>query len=549
VRAKAARRSRSLGGTAPTVVVRQARQARRRATARATLAEDEVRRTHAFLVVSGALAVVGCGASFLFDGHALVRLVFAASVAALLAGYVALWLHTRDLTNYTPAKAVAVITVCNLAGISASLYYGLYSPAPMILMLPIAFIGLSSSGAGAMAAYAFAASSIGVPMGLVAVGLLDDPGLVRAGSLSALGLVLYTGLVQAVYAACFVYARASRRATLAAVEGLERALRQVEAREDLLEEANLALDEALLGGSQGPMTGSDLGDWRLAALLGRGAMGDVYAAVRRSDNLHGALKVLNPVVASDPEAIQLMRREVDLLSRVTSPHVVRVYEVGVDAMPWVSMERLRGEDLSALLRRERTMSPDQVVDLLEQVGDGLDAAHRQRILHRDLKPSNLFRTAATREEPALWKILDFGVAKQLGQDLTVTRGQMLGTPGYIPPEALERNPQLDERADIWALAVVAYRALTGTRPFHGIGHDLILSVVRDQPERPTTWVDLPGAVDEVIAVGLAKDPRERFATAAGFARAMAEAVDGRIDPPLQRQARRLLDQLPWGGRV
>ncbi len=118
-------------------------------TARMPLDEDEVRRTHVFLAVSGALALVGCFAAFLFDGDPAWRIAFTVSVAVMLLGYSALWLQTRDLRNYSASVAVAVITVCNLAGVSASIYFGIFSPAPMILMLPIAFIGLSSSARGA----------------------------------------------------------------------------------------------------------------------------------------------------------------------------------------------------------------------------------------------------------------------------------------------------------------------------------------------------------------------------------------------------------------
>ncbi len=379
---------------------------------------------------------------------------------------------------------------------------------------------------------------------LASVGLFEDPGLVRADRIGTFGAVTYTLLVQAVYAACFVHARASRRATLHAVEGMEREMLQVQTRDALLEEANQRLDEALLGGSQGPLTGSDLGPWRLTALLGRGAMGDVYAGIRRDDGLHGAVKVLNPVAASDPEATALINREVDLLKALKHSHVVEVFEVGVGVLPWMAMERLTGEGLDALLRRRRKLPPDELMELIGQVADGMDAAHRARILHRDLKPSNLFLLDGPER---IWKILDFGVAKRLGQDLTVTRGMLLGTPGYIPPEQLERDGLVDERGDIWALGVIAYRALTGTRPFHGSGQALLLSVLRDQPEAPSQWVeDLPEAVDEVLRVAFAKDPTERYASAQAFASALEAAFAGSIEPALQRQARRLLEAAPWG---
>ncbi len=119
------------------------------ATAQAALYEDEVRRTHVFMGASGGLAIVGAAATWLFDGDPFWRLLFNLGVLFLLGGYLALWWYTRDLRNYSPLKAVVVITICNLSGIAACLYFGLFSPAPMILLLPISFIGFSRSGAAA----------------------------------------------------------------------------------------------------------------------------------------------------------------------------------------------------------------------------------------------------------------------------------------------------------------------------------------------------------------------------------------------------------------
>ncbi len=510
----------------------------------AMLVEDEARRTHAFMAASAALAVVGSAATWLFDGDPALRLAFVGGVLWLLGGYLWLWWQTRQLSNYHPAKAVAAITVTNLAGVLACGYYGFFSPAPIILMLPIAYIGRSGSGAAAYVAYTVAAGSMAVPMFAIAAGWTADPGLVTAAELTGFEQALYACLVQAVFLVCLLNGRASQRATLAATRSLEGAQRRMLQQEAQLAEAQERINWGA-GGGKGPLTGSRLGDWTLRDLLGRGAMGDVYAARREADALDGAIEVLNPVAASDPKAIALMRREAELLRGMSSPHVVRLLEVVTEGLPWIAMERLRGDDLAAILRRDERMPVADVLRMVQEVAQGLDAAAATQVLHRDLEPSNIFRAQAG--DRRVWKLLDFGVAKRLGQDLTLTTGDVLGTPGYIPPEALTGGP-VDPRGDVFSLAAVTYRALTGARPFRGRGHALLISTLEDMPERPSRWPGVPEPVDAVLAVALAKEPGGRFATAGGFADALAGALQGTPSLAVAERAGRVLAARPWGSR-
>ena len=523
-----------------------------RASAAATLAIDEVRRTHRFMLISGALAVIGGIATFLFDGDRSLQVAFLLGIVGLIVGYSGLWWHTRDGRNYTPGKAVYVITLCNLAGIAACLYFGLFSPAPMILLLPIAFIGRSASGGAAWGAYGLAAGSMAVPMLLVAVGGLEDPGLVRADELGRLEQLLYAGLVQAVFLAAMANARASRRATELALAGMERAVHQMNEARQAAERAEVQLEELVEhidahdeGGKAGPLTGRALGDWSLGGLLGRGAMGDVYSAVRTADGLEGAVKVLNPVAASDPKAKTLMQREAALMRELRSPHVVRLLDLAFEPLPWIAMELLRGEDLAAILRRDEKLDPAALCSMLEQVATGLDTAAGVELLHRDLKPSNLFR--AEHAGGTVWKVVDFGLAKVAGQDLSLTSGDVLGTPGYIAPEILRGEP-VDRRADVFSLAVIAYRCLAGTRPFTGRGHALLLSTLEKQPLRPSAW-GIDPAYDDVLRVGLAKDPRDRFDTATDFANALDAARAGEVPAWVRSRARALLGQQDWAVRA
>jgi eukaryotic-like serine/threonine-protein kinase len=183
--------------------------------------------------------------------------------------------------------------------------------------------------------------------------------------------------------------------------------------------------------------------------------------------------------------------------------------------------------------------------MLRQVGVGLDAAHAAGIVHRDLKPRNLFCARAPGVDE-VWKILDFGVSKLDSGDGTLTRGHLIGTPAYMAPEQARAQP-VGPRADIFALGVIAYRALTGSPPFSGDTNvEILFRVSHGMPIRPSELARLPEEVDLVLAIALAKDPADRFAYGAQLAQALDAASRGRLDEAVASRAIRLLDQLPWG---
>jgi serine/threonine-protein kinase len=170
------------------------------------------------------------------------------------------------------------------------------------------------------------------------------------------------------------------------------------------------------------------------------------------------------------------------------------------------------------------------------------------VVHRDLKPQNLFRSEpvpANGEGPT-WKILDFGVSRLVDADSSLTRGQAIGTPSYMSPEQA-RGLDVDQRADIFALGTLAYRALTGRPPFSGSEVPQILfSVVYAMPPRPSELVPVSGAVDEVLAIALAKRPVDRFARAGELVDAFERALGGSLSAELRDRARPLTAALPWG---
>jgi serine/threonine-protein kinase len=209
------------------------------------------------------------------------------------------------------------------------------------------------------------------------------------------------------------------------------------------------------------------------------------------------------------------------------------------------MERLEGEDLAQILRKKERLDGAEVIDLVRQVGDGLRTASEAGIVHRDLKPQNLFRTNGS---PPTWKILDFGISKLVGPHLdagTLSEGVAVGTPQYMAPEQA-RGGQVGPAADMYGLAAVAYRALTGFQPFKGVDvAEILVALLVSMPVRPTAVVDVPRDVDLVFTIALAKEPRERFDSGAALADALEAALASRLDGTLKRRATKLLETFPW----
>ena len=203
-----------------------------------------------------------------------------------------------------------------------------------------------------------------------------------------------------------------------------------------------------------------IGSYRLGTLIGRGAMGEVYDAGHVETGAPAAIKMLARGMVGSHDKIARFLRELEIARKLDAPNVVRVLEIGDpgDDLPFLAMERLRGDDLADLLRRRRVLPPSEVVTMVREVAAGLDAAHAAGIVHRDLKPSNVFR-----HEDRVWKILDFGVSK-LSDNADLTQNSVIGTPAFMAPEQA-RGEAVDARADVYALAAIAYRALTGVALF------------------------------------------------------------------------------------
>jgi serine/threonine-protein kinase len=355
-------------------------------------------------------------------------------------------------------------------------------------------------------------------------------------------------IVEFLYFVAFFTARVSQRVTLDAMTKLEQAARTVAQRDALLAEARAELDRALKIGGPGRFTEQVVGTFKLGMLIGRGGMGEVYEAYGVADQREAAVKLLHPGTLADPTHVARFIREAQTAARLDSANVVRVLEVGTTTgeIPFLAMERLRGNDLAHQLRRHRKIALPQIKTFTEQIALGLEAARTAGIVHRDLKPHNVFFA----EEPngaRSWKILDFGVSKSGGSG-TLTKGHVVGTPAYMAPEQA-RGEDVDHRADVYSLAAILYRSITGHPAFTGKDvPSMLYDVVYRVPTQPSILASLSDDVDRVLAIGLAKDPRDRFATALELSQWFTAAVDSRLEPDQRRRADDIIAKYPWGTR-
>ena len=263
--------------------------------------------------------------------------------------------------------------------------------------------------------------------------------------------------------------------------------------------------------------------YRISRLLGRGGMGEVYEARHVVVGRRFALKFLREHSARSQDSLSRFLCEAQAAGALDNEHIAAVldFDTAADGSPFLVMEYLAGESLAALLTREGPLPVPRAIAILIQVCSGLDVAHRAGIVHRDLKPDNLFVTQLP-SGAELIKILDFGIAKLTdpGSDGAITSsGVILGTPFYMAPEQARGERNVDFRADIYALGVIAYELLSGKKPHPGEGYNAILAHILTQPVTPlvTLRPGLDPGLVAVIECALASDPARRQSSIAALA--------------------------------
>jgi hypothetical protein len=264
------------------------------------------------------------------------------------------------------------------------------------------------------------------------------------------------------------------------------------------------------------------GRYRITRIIGQGGMGTVYEAEHTSLGEHVAVKF--PRIEGEDEK-QRFLREGWAAARLRGENVARILDMGFDddGCTYLAMELLEGCNLSALIERG-PLAVHDAVDFVLQASKGVAEAHARGITHRDLKPSNLFVTSRYDGTP-LVKVLDFGLAKVLVNaelaPLTKTL-QVLGTPNYMPPEQMQSLRTVGPPADVWALGVVLYECLTGTKPFEASSLVEICTRVMTTVPAPVRLArpDVPPDLAVVIDRCLMKDPARRFPDASALLKAL-----------------------------
>jgi serine/threonine-protein kinase len=267
-----------------------------------------------------------------------------------------------------------------------------------------------------------------------------------------------------------------------------------------------------------PMVGTVLaGKYALRSKLGQGGMGSVWQAEHVQLRSPVAIKLIDPKIVSEPEALARFMREAQAAAALRSPNVVQIFDYGADqGVPYIAMELLEGESLAARLERARILTPRETANVIGQVARAITKAHELGIIHRDLKPDNIFITHHDDEEIA--KVLDFGIAKAsntIGMPAgSATRtGAVLGTPYYMSPEQADGKP-IDARTDLWALGVITFECLVGRRPFDGeaLG-SVLLSICAKPLPVPSRFGRVPAGFDGWFARACARPTSERFQSA------------------------------------
>ncbi len=264
-----------------------------------------------------------------------------------------------------------------------------------------------------------------------------------------------------------------------------------------------------------PFLGYELSErYKIIDLIGMGGWASVYRGRHLLLGTDVAIKIIHKHLAKDPQNVKRIEQEAKLLSRVESPHIVRLLDYGNQPAPYLVMEYFDGTPLDEWLEKNGRLNYRESLELFIQLCDGLTSANDLDLVHRDLKPSNTLLKMSAGKLQAM--ILDFGIAKLMGsgeKNLTAT-GEILGTPAYMPPE--QWAGRADHRSDIYSLACIIYEALTGRRAFNAVngGIEFLEQHLDSRPTSLRQLVDenIPSTFEEIILKCLQKLPEYRYQT-------------------------------------
>jgi serine/threonine protein kinase/Flp pilus assembly protein TadD len=290
------------------------------------------------------------------------------------------------------------------------------------------------------------------------------------------------------------------------------------------------------------------GRYEILGVLGQGGMGAVYKARDHELDRLIALKVIRPELATDPAILQRFKQELILSRNITHKNVVRIYDLGeAEGIRFISMEYVDGEDLRTLLRRQGKFAPKEAIAVVEQVCRALDSAHSEGVIHRDLKPQNIMR-----DQHGRIVVMDFGLARSLGDTGMTQTGAIVGTLEYMSPEQA-LGTTLDQRSDIFSVGLIFYELLTGKAPYEA--DTAIASLMKRTREEARSASDVdasvPRSLSTIVSRCLEREPANRYHSAVELLQQLttwetnpnisAETLSKMIAHPIVRRSRFSLD--------
>jgi serine/threonine protein kinase/Flp pilus assembly protein TadD len=290
------------------------------------------------------------------------------------------------------------------------------------------------------------------------------------------------------------------------------------------------------------------GRYEILGVLGQGGMGAVYKARDRELDRLIALKVIRPELATDPAILLRFKQELILSRNITHKNVVRIYDLGeADGIRFISMEYVDGEDLRTLLRRQGKFPPREALAVVEQVCRALDSAHSEGVIHRDLKPQNIMR-----DKHGRIVVMDFGLARSLGDTGMTQTGAIVGTLEYMSPEQA-LGSTLDQRSDIFSVGLIFYELLTGKAPYEA--DTAIASLMKRTREEARSASDVdasvPPSLSAIVSRCLEREPANRYHSSVELLQQLttweanpnisAETLSKMIAHPIVRRSRFSLD--------
>ena len=274
------------------------------------------------------------------------------------------------------------------------------------------------------------------------------------------------------------------------------------------------------------MVGRTVAGYHLAQYIGEGGTATVYRA-EHPERGRAAVKILRPRLAQDPIAVKRFLREAEYGARVRHANIVQTYDYGAtDGLHYLALEWAQGEPLAEFINRSGRLAPPLVATIIEQLGAALASAHKAGIIHRDLKPANIMYDPATQTA----KLLDFGIARdaELSPEERLTRaGFFVGTLQYVAPETLS-GELVNEQADVYSLATIAYYMLSLELPFTGKSpRELFQQLLTQAPvplNQASKGLRFPAAIEAAVMHGLERDLSKRSKTVDEFASELCTAI-------------------------